>query len=247
MARRFIAYYRVSTASQGASGLGLEAQRRAVTDYLAATGAELVGTFEEIESGKKDKRPALTEALISCRLTGARLVIAKLDRLSRDVAFLATLRKGDVDFVACDMPDANSLTIHILASVAQAEREAISARTKAALYSIKVRLEAGETYISRRSKKAITRLGNPKGLSVTNPQKGADTRREQATAFATLVLPTIRALQADGSPSLAVIAAGLNARHILTAWGNAWTPMAVKRVLDRAPLSAASSSSMAVP
>ena len=232
MTRPFVAYYRVSTLSQGASGLGLEAQRRAVADYLQATGGHLLAAFEEIESGKRDDRPALAEALAHCRLTGARLVIAKLDRLSRDVAFLATLKKGDVDFVACDMPDANTLTVHILAAVAQAEREAISARTKAALGAIKARLAVGEEHVSRRSGKPISRLGNPKGLSVSRPDLGAVAVVQKADAFAERVRPIAANLRGQGL-SLAAVADRLTEMRVLTPRGKAWTAMAVKRVLER--------------
>jgi DNA invertase Pin-like site-specific DNA recombinase len=132
MKGNFIAYYRVSTGKQGASGLGLEAQRKAVVDYLDGGKWTLVAEFTEVESGKNSDRPELEKALSLCRLYHAKLVVAKLDRLSRNVKFLATLMDDGVDFVCCDMPSANKLTIHILAAVAQAEAEMISARTKAA-------------------------------------------------------------------------------------------------------------------
>src|SRR5688572_18826794 len=119
-----VAYYRVSTAQQGRSGLGLEAQRSAVMEYLNGGSWKLAGEFVEVESGKRDDRPELMKALALCELTGATLVVAKLDRLSRNVAFLATLQESGVPFVAADMPQANELTIHILAAVAQAERKA---------------------------------------------------------------------------------------------------------------------------
>lgn len=232
MGKRFVAYYRVSTAKQGASGLGLEAQRRAVAEYLKATGGELVGDFEEIESGKRSDRPALAAAMARCQLTGARLLIAKLDRLSRDVHFLTGLEKQGVDFVACDMPDANRLTVHIMVAVAQQEREAISARTKAALGSIKARLAAGETHVSRRSGATIKRLGNPTGLSVSRRDLGAAAVIQKADAFAERVRPIAGALRAEGL-SLANVAAHLTDMRVLTPRGKAWTAMAVKRVLER--------------
>src|SRR3954451_13181762 len=129
---RFISYYRVSTARQGQSGLGLEAQKAAVRAYLDGGDWQLVGAFTEIESGKNNDRPQLAKALAECRLRNATLVIAKLDRLSRNAAFLLNLKDAGVDFVCADMPDANKLTIGIMALIAQNEREAISARTKAA-------------------------------------------------------------------------------------------------------------------
>src|ERR1041385_5272022 len=136
---KFIAYHRVSTQKQGRSGLGLEAQRQAVADFLNGGSWRLVEEFTEVESGKRDDRPVLAKALAACRVHKATLVIAKLDRLARNVEFTARLMNSDVDFVACDFPQANRLTIHILAAVAEHEREAISARTKAALAAAKRR------------------------------------------------------------------------------------------------------------
>src|SRR5215218_3176352 len=138
-ARRFVAYYRVSTDRQGKSGLGLEAQQKAVLDYLDGGKWELVETFTEVESGKRADRPELAKALEACRRHKATLVIAKLDRLSRNLAFIATLMDSSRDFVAVDNPHATRLTLHILAAVAEHEREMISARTKAALQAAKAR------------------------------------------------------------------------------------------------------------
>src|SRR5919112_1067645 len=135
----FVAYYRVSTEKQGRSGLGLDAQRKAVADYLNGGRWELAAEFTEVESGKNSDRPALAKALQTCRVYGARLVIAKLDRLSRDAHFLLGLEKAGVDFVAADMPHANRLTVGIMAMVADEERRMISARTKAALQAAKAR------------------------------------------------------------------------------------------------------------
>lgn len=230
---KFVAYYRVSTAKQGASGLGLEAQQKAVRDYLNGGAWELIAEFTEVESGKNADRPVLAQAMERCRLTGAKLLIAKLDRLSRNVHFLSGLMEQRVPFVACDMPDANNLTVHIMAAMAQHEREAISARTKAALGSIKARIEAGEEYVSRRSGKPVERLGNPNGLTVSKPELGSAATREKARAFAASVLPTIQQVRQGGATSLAAIAARLNEMHVLSAAGKPWTPMGVKRVLDR--------------
>src|SRR5690349_17254180 len=129
MSAKYVAYYRVSTARQGRSGLGTEAQQAAVAAFLSARRGQLLGEpLIEIESGKRDdNRPKLHEALRLCRLTGATLLVAKLDRLSRDAAFLMTLSKSGVRFVAADMPDANDMTVGVMALVAQQEREAISA------------------------------------------------------------------------------------------------------------------------
>jgi DNA invertase Pin-like site-specific DNA recombinase len=139
MRRRFVSYLRVSTNKQGALGLGVEAQRRSVEDYLNGGRWELLAEFVEVESGKCDDRPKLAEAMAFCRLHGATLVIAKLDRLSRDAHFLLGLQKADVRFVAADMPEANEMVVGILAVVAQAERKMISERTKAALAAAKAR------------------------------------------------------------------------------------------------------------
>src|SRR3954471_1117781 len=136
---RYVSYLRVSTDRQGRSGLGLEAQRKAVQEFLNGGRWDLIAEFVEVESGKRDDRPKLAEALSLCRLHNATLVIAKLDRLSRDAAFLLGLQKAGVRFVAADMPEANELVVGIMAVVAQAERKMISTRTKAALAAAKAR------------------------------------------------------------------------------------------------------------
>ncbi len=145
---RLVAYERVSTARQGRSGLGLDAQRKAIDDYACARHATVLGRFTEIESGSRNDRPELDKALILARLTGATLVIAKLDRLSRDAAFLLTLQASGARLLACDMPQANDLTVGIMALVAQQEREAISRRTREALAAAKAR-EARQPQRSR--------------------------------------------------------------------------------------------------
>src|SRR6266478_5906691 len=139
-ASKFVSYLRVSTARQGKSGLGLEAQREAVKQFVTSrAGRSIAPEFIEVESGKRNDRPELEKALKRCRLTGATLVVAKLDRLSRNAAFLMTLRDAGVQFVAADLPEANTMTVGVMAVVAQHEREAISARTKAALQAAKAR------------------------------------------------------------------------------------------------------------
>jgi DNA invertase Pin-like site-specific DNA recombinase len=135
----FVTYYRVSTAKQGASGLGLEAQRAAVRSYLNSINGQELATFTETESGKRNDRPELAKALLRCRQTGATLLVAKFDRLSRNAAFLLTLRDSGTKFIAADMPEANNLTIGVLAVIAEHEREMISKRTKEALQAARVR------------------------------------------------------------------------------------------------------------
>ena len=130
MPLRLVAYHRVSTARQGRSGLGLEAQGAAIKNLAKERGGTVVTSFTEVESGKVDSRPELQKALQVARLTGATLAIAKLDRLSRNAAFLLTLRDSGVRFIAADMPEANDLTVGIMALVAEQEREAIATRTR---------------------------------------------------------------------------------------------------------------------
>jgi DNA invertase Pin-like site-specific DNA recombinase len=214
---KFIAYYRVSTDKQGQSGLGLEAQRKAVADY----GGKPIKAYTEVESGKRTtNRPKLAEAIQSCRAYKAKLVIAKLDRLSRDAHFLLGLEKAGIDFVAADMPNANRLTVGIMAMVAEEERRMISARTKAALQAAKAR---------------GTKLGGDRG--VIPSQKCHDLAVEalqaRAAARAADIAPIIRELQEDGADSLRAIAEGLNEAGIPTARGRGqWSATQVKRVLD---------------
>jgi DNA invertase Pin-like site-specific DNA recombinase len=217
-ARRFVAYYRVSTDRQGRSGLGLEAQQKAVTDYLNGGTWELVGEFIEVESGKKSDRPELTRAIEACRKHRARLVIAKLDRLSRNLAFVATLMESGVEFVAVDNPHANKLTIHILAAVAEHEREAISERTKAALAAAKARGK---------------RLGTPDPKGAVKRMHAA--LKANTVGFAANVMPIIREIQASGHTSQNAIAGQLNARKVATARGGKWTHVQVRQILDRMP------------
>lgn len=214
--KAFVAYYRVSTDKQGSSGLGLEAQRSAVLDFINGGTANLIAEFTETESGKRNDRPQLAEALKLCRKEKAKLVIAKLDRLARNVHFITGLMESGVDFVAVDMPDANRLTVHILAAVAEHEREMISQRTKAALQAAKARGVI---------------LGSP------NPKKGSDAgvaaRKAQANQFAANVVPIIRGIQADGVTSNLGIAKALNAQGIRTARGGKWFDTTVRNVLAR--------------
>ena len=214
---RFIAYYRVSTDRQGKSGLGLEAQRKAILDYLDGGAWDLSAEFVEVESGKHSDRPKLVEALDACRRLKAKLVIAKLDRLSRNLAFVATLMESGVEFVAVDNPHANKLTVHILAAVAQHEREMISERTKAALRAAKAR---------------GTQLGNPRLAEAA--RRGVDALRASADRFAANIRPVIREIQAQGVTSNNGIAAKLNERRVKTARGGRWTHVQVSAALARA-------------
>jgi len=215
-----VTYFRVSTARQGRSGLGLEAQRTAVDAYLNGGNWRVVATFKEVESGKRSDRPELEKALQACRLYGARLVIAKLDRLSRDAHFLLGLEKAGVDFVAADMPTANRLTVGIMAMVADEERRMISQRTKDALAAAKAR---------------GVKLGGDRGGKVTKAARAqaAAHRARQADARATDLRPVLNELQAGGATSLRALAQGLNARSIPAARGGAWTATQVARALAR--------------
>jgi DNA invertase Pin-like site-specific DNA recombinase len=218
---KWISYLRVSTDRQGKSGLGLEAQRTSVADFLNGGQWKLIKEFVEVESGKRADRPQLEAALAACRLHGAKLVIAKLDRLSRDAHFLLGLDKAGVDFVAADMPNANRLTVGIMAMVAEEERRMISARTKAALAAAKAR---------------GTKLGGNRGVKPTAKMRALSTAalQQRADARAADIGPTIKALQAAGATSLRAIAAGLNAQGIPTARGGGiWSATQVQRVLQR--------------
>lgn len=217
---KHIAYYRVSTARQGKSGLGLEAQKKAVSDYLNGGSWELLGEFVEIESGKIDARPQLNEALRLCKLTGAKLVVAKLDRLSRNVAFLANLQDSKVQFVAADMPEANELTIHIMAAVAQAERKAISKRTIEALAAAKAR-----------GVKLGGNRGNLHDLKIGH-LISAEVRSKLSLDRARELLPFLENAKASGATSLRQLASYLNDKGIPAARGGSWSANQVARVIQ---------------
>lgn len=220
---RFVGYYRVSTAQQGYSGLGLEAQKAAVLAYLNGGAWTLMKEFTEVESGKRiSNRPQLTAALDLCRLTGATLVIAKLDRLSRDAHFLLGLEASGVNFVAADMPNANRLTVRLMAVIAQEEREMISKRTKEALAAAKVRRKAENK----------PGLGGYRGKAVPDSRLGISAKQAKADAFATRLGPTLTALREQGL-SLHQMAAALTSKSILAPQNGAWTATAVRRVLAR--------------
>lgn len=214
---KFVAYYRVSTQKQGQSGLGLEAQREAVTRYLDGGAWELAGEFVEIESGKHDARPKLQAALKLCRLTGATLVVAKLDRLSRNAAFLVNLMESKARFVCVDNPNANELTIHILAAVAQDERKRISERTKAALGAAKAR---------------GAKLGNPRLADVrqADTSKANERRRALAAAHRADLAEIVGEIRQSGVTSLSGVARRLNAMGIRARRGGRWTATQVARL-----------------
>ena len=221
---RWISYCRVSTDQQGIRGLGIEAQRAAIAGYVDRSGGELVEEYVEVESGKRADRPQLRESLAACQRLGARLIIAKLDRLSRSMSFIANLMESRADFVIVDMPDANRLTIHIMAAVAENEREAISKRTKAALRAAKAR---------------GVKLGNPHGIrkeaAARGRKLGLDARIGKARKFALMMYGTVRKMQGEGL-SLNAIAKRLNEDGTLTASGRAgsWTATAVRNIIRQA-------------
>ena len=223
--RAFVAYYRVSTDRQGRSGLGLEAQQAAVRGF--AKGGQLLAEYTEVETGKRSDRPKLQKALAHARRQKATLVIAKLDRLARNVAFTATLMESGADFLACDMPNANKLTIHILAAVAEDEARRISERTKAALAAYKAR---GGLLGSNHPKcREISREAAKKGGPI-----GAFRVAEQARQAYTDILPLMQQLR-DAGQSLREIATHLNQTGHVTRTGRDWNPTQVKRILDRRP------------
>lgn len=218
-ASKYVAYLRVSTDKQGRSGLGLEAQRQAIAEFCG--GHPPIAEFVEIESGKRDARPKLEAALHRAKVTGAKLLIAKLDRLSRNVAFIARLQDSGVKFVCADMPEANELTVHLFAAIAQHERKAISARTKAALAAAKRR---GQKLGNPNGARALKGLGNAAAVAAI---------KAVAVKFAEDVGPVIQDIKAEGITTLEGIADELNARDILTARSGKWHPSTVRAVLAR--------------
>lgn len=221
--QRAVAYYRVSTEAQGRSGLGLEVQRSAVAGLCQARDWEIVAEFTEIESGKRNTRPQLAAALRRAKVQGAKLVVAKLDRLSRDAEFTLRVRNSGVDFACADNPDINRLTIGLLAVINEDERERISDRTKAALAAAKAR---------------GVKLGNPNGAAplLRAGRGNADAVRAaqaQAAERAREYAEIIEDIQASGVASLAGIARELNERGIITPRGGRWHASTVKNLLAR--------------
>jgi DNA invertase Pin-like site-specific DNA recombinase len=221
---RFVSYLRVSTDKQGKSGLGLEAQREAVANHLNGGAWTLIAEHVEVESGKQDARPQLAKALARCKLTGATLIVAKLDRLSRNQSFLMSVYEGTGEggVVFCDLPTippgpVGKFIVQQMAAVAELERGLISQRTKAALAASKARGK---------------KLGGYRGGPVVDGTRGTEALQKAADGFAASVAPMMRQMQASGA-SLRQIAAAMAADGIRTARGGQWTAMAVKNVLDR--------------
>lgn len=214
----FIAYYRVSTARQGVSGLGLEAQQAAVRAFLNGGSHALLHEFQEIETGKGwnalARRPKLKAALETCREVGATLVIAKLDRLSRNVRFIAELMESRVKFVACDMPEANELTLHVMAAFAQHEAKRISERTKDAL---------------ARAKARGTRLG---GQGFKNIKAHLAARQDAANAFAERLRGQIEGFRLRGLSEQKMVEE-LNALGLKSPGGGEWHRTQLRRVIHR--------------
>lgn len=216
----FVTYLRVSTDRQGKSGLGLEAQRAAVLDHVAGKG-EIAAEYVEIESGKRNERPQLAQAMAEAKRIGAVLLIAKLDRLARNVAFIANLLESGVEIAAADMPEANRFLLHVMAAVAEHEAQAISDRTRAALAAAKARgVKLGWSMPERKDEQRQA------------SRKGAAKNAQKADQHAANVLPIIRQIAAGGA-SLRQIADELNARGIKTARGGLWYAATVRNIMAR--------------
>jgi DNA invertase Pin-like site-specific DNA recombinase len=223
--RQVVSYIRVSTAQQGRSGLGIEAQREALARFIDAEGCEVLGEFVEVETGKGadalDRRPQLAAALAMARKAKASVLVAKLDRLSRDVAFISDLMARRVPFIVAELgADADPFMLHLYAALAEKERNLIAGRTKAALA---VRKAQG------------VRLGNPVNLTAAGA-KGAERQRTDADAFAANVLPIVRQIQTAGATTPRAIAAALNDRGVRTARGGDWHDSTVRNLLARGQL-----------
>jgi DNA invertase Pin-like site-specific DNA recombinase len=217
----YVSYLRVSTDAQGATGNGIDAQRKAIADFVAAEGSIIVREFLEVESGSDNERPVMQEAMIYAQLRNAVLLVKTLDRISRDLHFITALEKSEVAFKIVDMPSADSFTLHIYGSLAERERQLISIRTKAALAAVKA--------------KGVS-LGNPEHLTDDARAKGRqvsiEKRRKGADNFASMIGPIIKGHRADGL-AYDAIAARLNGEGLKTKKGGEWHGMSVKRLLDR--------------
>ena len=220
---KIVTYIRVSTDQQGRSGLGLEAQRAAIAAYAKTADAVTVAEYQEVESGRNDDRPALQEAIRKARLTNSRLCIARLDRLSRNAAFLLTLQESGVDFVCCDNPHATPLTIGVLSLVAAEEARSISARTKAALQAAKAR---GTKLGNPNGAEPFKRAGKGNADAVKANQKRADARaHDLADTLSDLVQAGYTTLQAQADE--------LNRQGYTTPRGGRWHPSSVSNLRKR--------------
>jgi DNA invertase Pin-like site-specific DNA recombinase len=218
---RVVTYLRVSTQRQGMDGLGIEAQRKAVEEFLNGNGWELVAEFVEVESGRRNDRPELQKALRTCRIHKATLVVSRLDRLSRNAAFLLSLKEAGVDVRFADLPTADRLVVGIMAMLAEWEAEQISKRTKSALAAAKAR---------------GTPLGNPANLrnAEAGQKASAELRTARADRWAEDLRETVEELRAGGASSLQDYAAGLMALGMPTPRGSeVWTRAQVNRLLKR--------------
>ena len=221
MSRKLVAYYRVSTKVQGESGLGLEGQVAAVKEFAGGQEDDLVAAYTEVESGKRADRPELARALAHARRSKATLVIAQLDRLSRNVHFLSGLMESKVPFMACDNPHAMPLTIHILAAVAEDKARRISERTKIALAA----------YKARGGKLGTDNL-TAEGRALGSRRSGDRARADADAAYADLTTQ-VKGLR-DAGLTLRAIAERLNSEGHTTRRGKPWNPVQVNRVLNRA-------------
>jgi DNA invertase Pin-like site-specific DNA recombinase len=218
----YIAYYRVSTDKQGKSGLGIDAQKKQVQDFITGCNGNLRGEYTEIESGKQNDRPELAKAIRQAQLTGSKLVIAKLDRLSRSLYYITSLAESRIDFVVCDLPGCDQFTINLYGALAQRERELISQRTKSALQAAKAR---GKKLGTNNLKPELVKVASEKGVKII---------KARADEFASRVMPVISAMQEQGK-GLREIARELTNLGVKTARGKEeWTPSAVKNAINRA-------------
>lgn len=220
--RKCVSYLRVSTTRQGESGLGIEAQRSSVANFLSGDRWKIVGEFVEVESGKYNLRPELQRAIATCRIHGATLVVSRLDRLARNAHFLLGLKEAGIDILCVDMPSANALTIGIMAMVAQEEARLISARTKAALAAAKQR---------------GVKLGSPRAITTSTQKAGrivsAEVRRQRWLRWVADIRPTVELTMSECG-SLRQTAVLLTNQGIPARRGGAWSPTQVKRVLEAA-------------
>ncbi len=225
----YVAYFRVSTRRQGASGLGLEAQKKAVTELVASRKGRLVAEHTEVESGKVNERPELAAAIAASRRQKCTLVVAKLDRLSRSMSFTAQLLDSGIDFLACDNPFANRLTLHIMAAIAEHERMMVSARTREALKAAKERgVELGSNRPGHWEGREEKRL---EGLEKARQESVRSARRRAEERYVDLV-PVLKELRAEGLGG-ETIGVRLDERGIAPPHGGRWTGTAIRRLLKR--------------